>query len=228
MRKPSTLFGLTLFALATPARAQESAPATAVAVPPADEAATTSPPPAVAAPAPPAENVAVASGSAPAQTAPPHRKLEVGLSFLPMALGKFTSSPGGTPKTVDASFAYGAMLSVSYEVLSGLVVGLAPQYTFNVKDKLSPEAAKELDVLARVAYAYRPVETITVYAEVLPGYSVILPPEGSAARGPVLAFGAGFAMDMTDRIFVNVGGGYQIGFQNRTEESNQLETRSNE
>jgi len=143
-----------------------------------------------------------------------------------MALGKFTSSPGGSPKTVDASFAYGAMLSASYEVLSGLLVGLAPQYTFNVRDKNASAAAKELDILVRLAYAYRPAEGLAVYVEVLPGYSIIFPPSGDSARGMVLAFGAGAVMDISDRVFANIGAGYQYGFQNRMEESTSLETRT--
>ena len=143
-----------------------------------------------------------------------------------MGLGRLTTSPGGTPQTADAAFAYGAALSASYEILSGLLVGLVPQFTFNVKDQKSSEVAKQFDVLARVAYAYRPADTITVYAEVLPGYSFILPPAGGIPKGVVLAFGAGAAMDLTDRFFANVGAGYQIGFQSRKEESTELETRT--
>jgi opacity protein-like surface antigen len=206
MRKVSTLVGLTLFALASTSRAQEDSPTTATAAPAADAEAPTL-----------AAEPATAAGS---------RKFEVGLAFLPMALGKFTYSPGGSPKTVDAAFAYGAGLSISYQVLPGLFVGFAPQYTYNVKDKTSSDTAKQLDLLARVAYAYRPVDTIAIYAEVLPGYSQILPPAGITATGFVLAFGAGTAMDLSDRFFANVGLGYQMGFQNRAENGLSLETRT--
>jgi hypothetical protein len=212
MRTTSTLLGLTLLALTGSARAEEAAAATAPA------SAEASPLP------PPAANVAAAPAVVAAQ--PVHRKLEVSLAFLPMALGKFTSSPGGTPKTVDARFAYGAALSVSYEVLEGLFVGLAPQYSFNVGDKSSLSPAKELDILVRLAYVYRPAEGIAVYAEVLPGYSLIYPAKGDPAKGMVLVVGAGSVIDITDRVFANLGVGYQLGFQNRTEETTQLETRT--
>jgi hypothetical protein len=182
--------------------------------------------PAVASSIPPGEDAITTTVST--QPTASRRKLELGLGFVPMAVGKFTSTPGGTPKTVDAAFAYGAVLSASYEVLHGLFVGLAPQLTFNVRDKTAADSdkARELDVLVRVAYAYRLVDTISVYAEVLPGYSLILPPNGSAPRGIVLAFGAGASMDLTDRCFANFGMGYQIGYQNRDESGVSLETRT--
>jgi hypothetical protein len=230
MRKASTLVGLTLFALAPTASAQEAAPAAAAPAPhPGDAPAVLEPPPAPApAPvgAPSAANVAATPAPAPAQPTAARRKLEIGLSFLPMAMGKFTYTPAGQPKTVDAGFAYGAALSVGYEVLPGLIVGLVPQYIYNVKDKTASESAKELDLFARVAYAYRPVDTIAVYAEVLPGWSKILPPAGIAPTGFVLAFGAGSTMEITSRSFVNLGLGYQIGFQNRPENGLSLETRT--
>jgi hypothetical protein len=225
MRNASTLVGLTLFALAGSARAQEAAPA-ATATPAGDAAASLQPPPVAATPATAAANVAAAPDAAPVSPAASRRKLELGLAFLPMGLGKFTASPGGTPKTVDAAFAYGAALSASYEILPGLLVGLAPQFTFNVKDKKATDKAKQVDLLARVAYAYRPAEKVTAYAEVLPGYSLIIPPSGGVPKGFVLAFGAGAAMDLTDRFFANVGAGYQIGFQNRMEGSTKLQTRT--
>ncbi len=224
MRTATTLVGLTLFALAATARAQEAAPAAATAASPAKTAAASEA--AKPAAASPAESVAAATAPSSAQPAS-RRKLQVGVAFLPMALGKFTTAPGGVVQTADAAFAYGVALSGVYEVLPGLLVGLAPQVTFNVKDKTQSKAAKELDVLARVAYAYQPVDTISVYAEVLPGYSLIIPP-GAAAypRGFVLAFGGGAAMDLTERFFANLGVGYQIGFQNRSGPGGSFETRT--
>jgi hypothetical protein len=186
-------------------------------------AASTPAPAPEATPAPAGDVVAT---PAPAEPAAAQRKWQLGLAFMPMARGEFTYTPAGTAKTVDAALAYGVSLSASYEVLSGLLVGLAPQYTLNVKDKMSSDVAKELDILARVAYAYRPADTITVYAEVLPGYSLILPPSGAVAKGFVMVLGAGTAMDLTERFFATVGLGYQIGFQNRLEETTQLKTRT--
>ena len=170
----------------------------------------------------PAETVAATPASPPAASP---KKIEIGLAFLPMGLGKFTYTPGDTERTVDAAFAYGASFTASYEILPGLLVGIAPQMAFNVGEKGAP-AAKQYDLMARVAYAYRPGEAITVYGEVLPGYSTIVPPAGLKAKGFVLAVGAGAAIDLGDRYFVNIGMGYQIGFQNRPEAGLTLKTRT--
>jgi len=146
-----------------------------------------------------------------------------------MGLGKYEYRPDTASPLVssDAYFAYGGAASVGYEVLPHLLLGVALQAIYNVEEK-SPQvwtgAVHEYDVMARVAYIYPVVENIDVYAEVLPGYSLISNTAGSA--GLVVAFGAGFAMDLTDRFFVNVGGGYQMGFQKWSNGATSLETRT--
>ena len=157
--------------------------------------------------------VSAAAAPARAQNDPP-RRIEVGLSLLPMGLGKFSAAPGGMAFTADAAFSVGFSLQAGYALLPGLTVGLAPQGFFNVKPKEQGGAgAQEYDAMARVAYALRPVDTIALYAEVLPGYSLILPPDGDAAKGFVLGAGVGAAMDLSDRVFASLGVGYQVGFQ---------------
>ena len=222
MRKVSTLVGLTLFALASSAHAEETSAEADTAAPPAGDAAS-APAPASATTAPPAEGVAVALESEPAAS---RHKLQVGLSFLPMGLGKWTNSPNPlTTVTTDAAFAYGLGLSVGYQVIPHLVVGLAPQAIFNVKEKATTppvDAVREYDLMARVAGELEVVEGTTAYAEVLPGYSLITTDSGP--KGFVIAFGLGATMQMTDRIFVNVGGGYQIGYQKWSEGANTYTT----
>ena len=177
------------------------------------------------------EGASVSLASEPA--APKHRKILVGASFLPMALGQYKfSDTFTTTASTDAYLAYGVGVSASYEVLPGLFVGLAPQLIFNVQAKpadnvpYSP-AMMELDLMARVAYGYRVVDTISVYAEVLPGFSDLIPSDdASPSRGFVLGFGVGCTVDMTDRFFLNIGGGYQIGFQNQKEGIHTLELRT--
>jgi hypothetical protein len=166
-----------------------------------------------AAKAAPAEEVAAAP--APATEAVGPRKLQLGLSFLPMSMGKYTYVKTTDPVSEDAYFAYGVSLSAVYEVLPGLLVGLAPQYTLNVRPRSAADGAKQLDVMARVAYAYRLPDGITVFAEALPGYSMIVLKRGAAPKGLVLAVGAGCTMDLSDRAFASVGVGYQVGFQNQ-------------
>jgi hypothetical protein len=179
-----------------------------------------------AAPMPGPQPVAVAPLAAPA--ASEARKLHVGLSFLPMGMGKYIYSPD-TMSTVksDAAFAYGFGLSAGYEILPRLVVGVAPQVIFNVKEK-SPEIVSdpvlEYDLLARVAYVFPVVDGTSIYAEVLPGYSVIMNDAGS--KGVVVAFGLGANIDLSERVFVSLAAGYQMGFQSWSKEMNTFQTRT--
>jgi hypothetical protein len=208
MRKASTLIGLTLVALGAGARAEDQVPAT--------------PPPSAAAPAPAA--VAVdpfpdAAVVAPVPYAPPPRRIKVGLSFLPMGFGRLTTPIGGMSATGDALFAYGFGVLASFRVFAGLELGIAPQILYNVNYKqypsviAAPPAGKETDLMARVAYTFPVVDTIGLYLEALPGYSTISQPGSSSAKGFVLGLGGGIVMDVTDRIFATIGGGYQLGFQ---------------
>jgi hypothetical protein len=139
-------------------------------------------------------------------------KVHLGVAFLSMGLGKMTQALKGVRETSDALFAYGLGLTVDYRILPGLTVGIAPQAILNVKAKDSSlAAARQLDLFARVAYTYPIAEGSHVYAEVLPGYSLIITDDLS--KGLVLAVGAGVAVDVTARAFVNFGLGYQVGFQ---------------
>jgi Outer membrane protein beta-barrel domain len=200
MKKVSTLVGLTLLALSSSALAQEGAP------PPAAEPTMGEP---AAAPAAPAAPEAMA-----AKPAASDSKIQVGLNILPMALGKMEASAGGMSASADAAFAYGVGLSANYVVIPGLTVGIAPQAIFNVKAKDGGgDAAKEYDLMLRLAYAYPVANKISLYGEVLPGYSIVSPSSGDSAKGLVLAFGVGGTMDVTDQLFLNLGVGYQMGFQ---------------
>ena len=215
MRKASTLIGLTLVALGAGARAEEI------------------PPPAASAPAavvnpPPAMMIATLPDAPPG---PPARRIKVGLSFLPMGIGKLTTPIGGTPTQGDASFAYAFALQASYRVIAGLELGIAPQILYNVNykvypaDIMAPPASKETDLMARVAYTFPVVETIGVYVAALPGYSIIGQPGSPSAKGFVLALDGGVEMSLTDRIFVDLGGGYQFGFQSVTVSGTKLDDR---
>ena len=153
------------------------------------------------------------------------RRLALNLAFVPMSLGKIEASYGGMIKKPDAAFAPGVSISVSYRVVEGLTLGLAPQVFFNVGPKEDPleqgssiNMFTEIDAMARVAYVQPLVETIAVYVEALPGYSILKPQNGDPAKGFVIAASAGLVMDLTDRIFVNLAGGYQVGFQSRTDD----------
>jgi hypothetical protein len=204
MRKLSLFVGLTLFALAGSARAQDEAPAVEPAAPAAEPAA-----PAAEPAVPAAEPAARAS------------KMQVGIAFLPMLLGKAGQGPSGDDTWSDLSLAYGVGLSFGYNVIAGLSVGIAPQALFRVKSKDGGDSMKEYDIMARIAYAYTVIPKLAVYAEFLPGYSIVSLPSTMTMfgekpdnpKGLVIGFGAGAAYDITDQFFANLGVGYQMGFQ---------------
>jgi opacity protein-like surface antigen len=197
MRKLGLLAGLMSLVLAGSVRAQDETPA----------------------PAPAAE---VAPASAPmASAAGDESRIQVGIGFLPMLLGSLRTGPSSDNSGSDLAFAYGFGLSASYRIIAGLSVGIAPQLILHVKDKKLPDSQMEYDIMARIAYAYTVLPKFSVYAEVLPGYSIISLPSGMrymgekppSPKGFVIGFGAGAAYDVTDMIFVNLGVGYQIGLQ---------------
>jgi len=195
MRKASTLIGLTLVALGAGARAEDRAPAPAV---------------------PAAGVVDPVLGAPPPSERP---RLRVGLSFLPMGLGKFTTPIGNAATEGDALFAYGFGLAADWRLIWGFSAGIAPQRIYNVNYKVNPSqlaapgAVQETDYMARLAYTFPVADTIGVYLEALPGYSHITQTGGVDGTGFVFGFGAGADMDLWNGIFATLGAGYQLGFQ---------------
>jgi hypothetical protein len=98
---------------------------------------------------------------------------------------------------------------------------------FNVKEK-APEivssAVKEYDLLARVAYVLPVAEGTSVYAEVLPGFSFLT--NEAKANGAVVAFGVGGTVNVSERVFVDLAAGYQLGFQKWSMGPNTFQTRT--
>lgn len=194
MRKVSCLIGLVAVTLAGSARAQEEAPAAAPAAEPAA--------------APAADNVA-APAATPAAAASAS-KMQLGLNLLPMFLGKTKTDLGDA----DLKIAYGVGVSFGYQVIPGLSVGVAPQALFNVKAKDGDaDAAKQYDLMARVAYTYAVIPNLGVYAEVLPGYSIISPKSGDSSKGFALAGGVGALYDLNEQLYLNLSVGYEYGMQ---------------
>ncbi|MGB8294862.1 MAG: hypothetical protein WCG85_05495 [Polyangia bacterium] len=172
-------------------------------------------PDAAPAPAPAAEPAIAAAPAAASES-----KFQVGVAFLPMLIGRgtVTTPLSSASVTGDLKFAYGVGLTAGYAVIPGLSVGIAPQFIFNVKgEDATGDAAKEIDLMARIAYAYHVIPNLAVYAEVLPGYSIFsvpnLPSGQGSPKGFVIAGGVGGAYDITDMFFANLGVGYQMGFQ---------------
>jgi hypothetical protein len=234
MRKASTLVGLMMIALGAGARAQEPVPPPppSPAAPPAAVAPVPSPSPPPPAPAGTVGTVAPAPANE--QGEPPPKRIEVGLAFLPMGRGQLTTPNGAMDATGDARFAYGVGLSATYLVIAGLHLGVAPQVIYGVNYKVNPAgngialpaSSTEIDLMARAQYAFPIVDGITLYGEFLPGYSRLSHPGAGTSKGLVLAFGGGAAMDMSDRIFINVGVGYQLGYQSLALPGQTRESRS--
>ena len=84
--------------------------------------------------------------------------------------------------------------------------GFVPQVLLNVKPKVQDgSAAQEIDLLVRVAYSQQLVDSIGLFVEVLPGYSLIHPPNnGDNSMGLVLGFGGGVTMPLSDRAFATL------------------------
>ena len=223
MRKASMLVGLTLIALGAGARAQDKVPAAPLPDAP--------PPGPVAAPAPAGTVGIPYSGAA---EAPPPRWIELGLSFLPMGRGKITEPNGGTDATDDARLAYGVGLSGTFPVWAGFRAGLAPQAIYDVSYKVNPAGngiplpptSTEYDLFARLEYEFSLADGIALYANALPGYSFISNPGRSTAKGAVLVLGGGASMDMSERFFLDLGAGYQLGYQSANCEAQTREYRT--
>lgn len=132
-------------------------------------------------------------------------RTRVGISFLTTARGKANAH-------YDMAPAYGVSPSVDYRIVRGLSLGVVPQILFNIKRRADP-ALRQYDFMARVAYTLQVATRIALYGEGLAGYSVISPPAGDSAKGWVLALGTGGIIDIVQRVFVNVGAGYQWGLQ---------------
>ena len=84
-------------------------------------------------------------------------KIQLGVAFLPMSLGKFKSVYGGMPSKPGCRVgARRRGTSVGYEVVRGLTVGIAPQVLFNVASPRRPQSPQsgcgdEADAMVRVA-----------------------------------------------------------------------------
>jgi hypothetical protein len=149
-----------------------------------------------------------------------------------MGLGKFTTPINNAPTQGDASFAYGFGLAADYRIIAGFSAGIAPQIIYNVAYKqypgqLTPPAAtSQTDYMLRLAYTFPVVETIGLYLEALPGYSNISQPGGTAATGFVFAFGGGADLEIGNRIFATLGGGYELGYQSITIAGDKFDTRT--
>lgn len=165
-----------------------------------------------------------AAARAPAPTETARKRIHIGLNLLPVFVGKVATGPSGHATSSNLDTAYGLGLWASYRLIAGLSVGIAPQILFGLTSNDAAgynviDSEKEYDLLARIAYAHTIVPRLDLYAELLPGFSIVTynkitvgsrPP---SAKGFVLGGGLGATFDVTPHVFANASLGYQRGFQ---------------
>src|SRR5204863_1344120 len=111
--------------------------------------------------------------------------------------------------SADTAFAFGIMPTVDYSVSPYFFIGLAPQYTFNVKgDSSNGDAASMLDFFLRLGGNAPVADRLQLYAYLAPGYSIVMPSQGDNSRGFTLGFHGGGMFDLTPNAFVNLELGY--------------------
>ncbi len=157
-------------------------------------------------------------------------QVNVGLGLQVMTAGTLRAAatgPGGAfTDSAEADDATGLSASIDYFLTRHLAVGLSPRLIFNVKEKNDTDAAKQLDLLARLSWV-QPVSTsLHLFAQVNPGYSVILMPqafrnnfpglESNDPRGFILDFGVGMQFSLSPNAYVGFDVGYLVGFQTMT------------
>lgn len=152
------------------------------------------------------------------------KRFRLGIDLLPVLAAKVETGTHGNNTSSDLDTTYGLCLSAGFRILAGLSAGVAPQVIFHLSGKDSAgystlDSETEYDLMARIAYMQAIGPKVAVYAELMPGFSIVTydritvgshPP---SAKGFVVGGGFGAAFDITDRFFINGGIGYQQGFQ---------------
>ena len=93
------------------------------------------------------------------------------------------------------------------------------------------DAAKELDLRARIGGIAKVADTIRVFGYAAPGYSIImLPDEADGIDNPagfVLGFAAGAAFDLAPSTYLSAEIGYQVGYQSTKFLNNDVDFKTN-
>ena len=158
--------------------------------------------------------------------------MRLGVVLSPMPAGTLKGSALGVTAESDTKFAFGVMPTFDFSLNQFLFVGLAPQFIFNVKaDESDSDAAKELDLRARIGGIAKVADTIRVFGYAAPGYSIImLPDEADGIDNPagfVLGFAAGAAFDLAPSTYLSAEIGYQVGYQSTKFLNNDVDFKTN-
>jgi hypothetical protein len=145
--------------------------------------------------------------------------------FVTATAGTMTVEVGPDSADFDLKTAFGVAAAVDYDVLPFLSVGIAPRLFFGVKpsDEVfeNSDAAKILDLRARVTGFHEVAPKLTLFGYFAPGYSLMMSADdsedgGSDPKGLVVGVGGGANYAVTPQIFVGADVGYQLGFQKGT------------
>ncbi len=148
------------------------------------------------------------------------------VSILPV--GQLHASAEGVGSdSVDAATAVGLGGLVEVPLTNNLAVGLAPRLLLNVKGEDGDESARELDLAVRLIGSV-PVGGVTeLYGFLAPAYSILfIPdwPDGVAdPAGLALGLGGGASFDLSPQFRLGGEIGYQLGWQQVTEQSDAIE-----
>lgn len=156
------------------------------------------------------------SGSAVAQDLArpgyPAGRMRLGLNVVPAPLGTVKGEAFGFSGSRDLAVAFGVRAFFDYLITPNFFIGFGPTYVFNVKDKDADSSGTALDLLLRLGGNAPVSDTLQLYGYLSPGYSIVMPPEGSDAKGLVLGLQAGAMYSLSRTAFLNAELGYQIGF----------------
>ncbi len=166
----------------------------------------------------------LATPAAAQEAVAPEKKLSLGLGLQLMPVGTIKVKLMGLSDSQDTAVAFAVAPSLDYRVSPSFLIGAAPRFIFNVKPTDATESATELDLLARFTGLLPVSPTLTVFGQLAPGYSIIMPSDSGSQQGAdfpdpkglVFDFGAGVHITVAPTVFLVGGVGYQIGLQSST------------
>lgn len=114
----------------------------------------------------------------------------------------------------DTKIAYGISAGFDYALNKYVSVGVSPRLILNVITKSASDnadAAKEVDLRARLVGHLPIAPSLEAYAALTPGYSILMA-DGPDASGFALGGAVGVSYDLSPRMFLAGEVGYQRAF----------------
>jgi hypothetical protein len=130
-----------------------------------------------------------------------------------LPLGQVTVRRSGDLIQGDTASTYAVGAQLELEITHGFRLGFAPRLAPSVQLAGATSSLLELDLCLRATFAHRVTATTELFAFFAPGYSFLIPEDSETASGPVVAFGAGAAFDVSRDVYFTAELGYQLGYQ---------------